>query len=107
MGFRAARRVFAYAKNEGEPCIPVYSGAGGEGLSFRREDNSISERRASMTTRAKSGFFKSAFNAFVASRQRQADRYVAGALLGLDDKSLKASGYTREELSKRNTAYYI
>lgn len=60
-----------------------------------------------MTTRAKSGFLRAAFDAFVESRQRHAERYVTGALLGLDDKTLKASGYSREELSKRSRAYYI
>jgi hypothetical protein len=60
-----------------------------------------------MTTRAKTGFFKSAFNAFVEARQRQAERYVTGALLALDDKTLKAGGYSREELSKRSRAYFI
>jgi hypothetical protein len=60
-----------------------------------------------MTTRAKAGFFRSALDAYVASRQRQADRYVTGALLALDDKTLKAGGYSRAELSKRSRAYYI
>jgi hypothetical protein len=60
-----------------------------------------------MTTRAKTDFFRSALDSFVEARQRQADRYVTSALLGLDEKSLKASGYTREELLKRSRAYYI
>lgn len=47
------------------------------------------------------GFFRNALSAFVAARERQADRYVAGALLMLDDETLKAHGYSRAELRKR------
>ncbi|MBA3446103.1 MAG: hypothetical protein H0T56_00565 [Pseudaminobacter sp.] len=59
-----------------------------------------------MTTRT-SGFFKKVLDAFVASGERRASRYVNGALLALDDETLRAHGYSRAELSKRNTAYYI
>jgi hypothetical protein len=52
-----------------------------------------------MSTR--SGFFRNALNTLVAARQRQADRYVSGALLALDDETLKAHGYKREELTRR------
>lgn len=51
-----------------------------------------------MTTR--SGFFRHAIDALAAARQRQADRYVRGALLMLDDETLKAHGYKREELAR-------
>ncbi|HTV68695.1 MAG TPA: hypothetical protein VMF90_09170 [Rhizobiaceae bacterium] len=47
------------------------------------------------------GFFRNALNTLVAARQRQADRYVSGALLALDDETLKAHGYKREELTRR------
>jgi len=57
-----------------------------------------------MTTTA--GFFRSAFNAFLAARERQADRYVNGALLMLDDETLKAHGYTRAELRNRPHSIY-
>jgi hypothetical protein len=46
-------------------------------------------------------FFRNALSAFVAAREKQADRYVAGALLMLDDETLKAHGYSRAELRKR------
>ncbi len=55
-----------------------------------------------MTTR-KFGFFRNALNAIVAARQRQANSYVNGALLMLDDETLKAQGYDRAELRKQNS----
>lgn len=60
-----------------------------------------------MTTFAKSGFFKAAFDAIVAANERRASRYVNGALLSLDDETLRAVGHSREELSKRSRAYYV
>ena len=54
-----------------------------------------------------SGLFRSVLNACIASRQRQADRYVTGALLMLDDETLKANGFSREALTKRKSAYYV
>jgi hypothetical protein len=57
---------------------------------------------------AKSGFFRSTFNAFIAARERQASQYVNGALLMLDDETLKAAGYDRAELRRRpNSAYFF
>ena len=56
---------------------------------------------------SRSGLFHSVLNAYIASRERQADRYVTGALLMLDDHTLNANGYTREALSKRKSAFYI
>ena len=53
-----------------------------------------------MATR-NSGFFRNAFNALIAARERQASSYVNGALLMLDDETLKAHGYSRSELRKR------
>ena len=58
-----------------------------------------------MTT--KPGFFRSAFDAFVQAREKQAERYVAGALLRLDDETLCARGYNQAELKKRAGAYYL
>jgi hypothetical protein len=56
---------------------------------------------------AKSGFFRNTFNAFIAARERQASQYVNGALLMLDDESLKAAGYDRAELRKRPSSAYF
>ncbi len=36
----------------------------------------------------------------IAARQREADRYVNGVLLSLDDETLKSHGYSRAELSQ-------
>lgn len=57
-----------------------------------------------MTTTAKGGFFRSTLDAFIAARERQASRYVSGALLMLDDETLKAAGYNRAELRKRQSS---
>nr|WP_159592038.1 hypothetical protein [Chelativorans xinjiangense] len=54
---------------------------------------------------AKRGFFRNAVDALVAARERQVSRYVNGALLMLDDETLKAHGYSREELRRKGTAY--
>ncbi|HHZ08314.1 MAG TPA: hypothetical protein GX405_05995 [Rhizobiales bacterium] len=57
---------------------------------------------------AKSGFFRSTFNAFIAARERQASQYVNGALLMLDDETLKAAGYSRAELRRRpSSAFFL
>ncbi|MEQ1950402.1 hypothetical protein [Mesorhizobium sp. CN2-181] len=58
-----------------------------------------------MTTRT--GFFRSALDAFVRAREKQADRYVAAALLDLDDETLLSYGYNRAELRKRAGARYL
>lgn len=50
---------------------------------------------------ASKGFFSRALASFTAARSRQADRYVTGALLGLDDATLAAAGYDRAELVRR------
>jgi hypothetical protein len=47
-----------------------------------------------------------AFDAMVNARARQASAYVNGALLMLDDNTLKAHGYDRAELRRRPTAFY-
>lgn len=53
------------------------------------------------------GFFRGAMNALVSARAKQVDRYVNGALLMLDDDTLKAHGYTREELKRRGGVSYM
>jgi hypothetical protein len=41
------------------------------------------------------------YDNMIRARQRQAERYVAGALLILDDETLARAGYSRKELEKR------
>ncbi|MDN2567538.1 hypothetical protein N1F89_15045 [Aquibium sp. A9E412] len=53
------------------------------------------------------GFFRGAVDTLVAARQRQVSRYVNGALLMLDDETLKAHGYNRDELKKRGAVHYM
>lgn len=48
----------------------------------------------------------SAFDAMVEARTRQASAYVNGALLMLDDQTLKAHGYNRKELEGKRSAFY-
>lgn len=60
-----------------------------------------------MANHTKRGFFRSAIDSMVAARERQVSRYINGALLMLDDETLKANGYTREELRKRGTAGFM
>lgn len=51
---------------------------------------------------ARRGFFRNAVDAVMAAREKQASRYVASALLMLDDETLKASGFNRGELERRS-----
>lgn len=46
-------------------------------------------------------FLRTALDNFVEARQRRADLYATGALLSLDDASLKAMGLNRDELRRR------
>lgn len=46
-------------------------------------------------------FFRNAFHRFVAARELQASRYVNGALMNLDDETLKSLGTSREELRRK------
>jgi hypothetical protein len=55
-------------------------------------------------TANKSGFFRNALRAIIEARQIQAERYVNGLLLSLDDETLKINGYSRAELSRRATS---
>ncbi len=62
-----------------------------------------------MTRHAGRGFFRGAFDALVEARAKQASRYVNGALLMLDDRTLAANGYDRAELMRRgsNSSYML
>lgn len=51
-------------------------------------------------------FMSSAYDAMVNARTRQASAYVNGALLMLDDETLKAHGYNRKELESKHSAFY-
>lgn len=53
------------------------------------------------------GFFRNAFDALITARQREAARYVNGALLSYDDETLKALGHNREDLQKRSRSIYL
>lgn len=55
---------------------------------------------------ARKSFLHSTLDAMISARTRQADAYVNGALLMLDDETLKAHGYNRADLKKRGTSYY-
>lgn len=51
-------------------------------------------------------FFQNAFNRVVEARERQVSRYVQGALVNLDEQSLKALGTSRNEMrTKANSSY--
>jgi hypothetical protein len=56
------------------------------------------------STARKNGFFRSVLSALVEARQLEADRYVNGVLLSLDDETLKSRGYSRAELSRRGAS---
>ncbi|MEN0087676.1 MAG: hypothetical protein AAF737_04485 [Pseudomonadota bacterium] len=45
-------------------------------------------------------------NNVVTARQRQADRFVNGVLLGMDEQTLNAAGYDRNELRRRSAATF-
>jgi hypothetical protein len=46
-------------------------------------------------------------HALVEARRREATRYVNGVLLFLDDETLSANGYDREELRKGAHSPYV
>lgn len=55
-----------------------------------------------MPTKFKSrGFLRRSLDAFLAAREREAQRYINRALLGLDDETLASRGYDRRELERR------
>lgn len=55
----------------------------------------------------KRGFLQSAMDGLIEARTKQVNRYVNGALLMLNDETLKANGYSRDELKKRDIGYMI
>lgn len=59
------------------------------------------------STDAKKGIIASTMDSLVRARTRQVNRYVNGALLMLDDETLKAHGYNRAELQRKGVAHYI
>jgi hypothetical protein len=51
-------------------------------------------------------FIRNAFSRVIEARERQVSRYVQGAMLSLDEQSLKALGTSREEMrAKANISY--
>lgn len=53
------------------------------------------------TTRNPRGFFRGVLDAFIAARQREADKYLSRTLLSYDEKTLRAHGYERADLERR------
>jgi hypothetical protein len=51
--------------------------------------------------------FRNAINRMVAAREKQVSRYVNGALLSLDEQTLKGLGTSREELRRKGATPYI
>jgi hypothetical protein len=61
----------------------------------------LDQKANDMTTNTgRRGYFRTAMDAFIASRQREANRYVSSILLSMDDKTLRSHGYSRSELRK-------
>lgn len=52
-------------------------------------------------------FFRNAFNRVVEARERQVSRYVNGALLNLDDETLKGMGTSREEVRRKSARNHL
>ena len=50
--------------------------------------------------------FRNTFDRMIAAREKQARRFVNGALLNLDDETLKQAGLTREGVKARGAAVY-
>ena len=59
--------------------------------------------RTTTSTRAGSNFMRRAFDRMIEARSAQARRYVNGYLLSLDDATLAAHGYNREELEREGS----
>lgn len=49
--------------------------------------------------------FRTTFDRLIAAREKQARRYVNGALLGLDDETLRRAGINREDLKSQGSSY--
>jgi hypothetical protein len=56
--------------------------------------------------RKSKGFLARIGEAMVEARKRQANRVVAGYLLGLDDETLANLGYDRRDLERSNPSTY-
>ena len=52
------------------------------------------------------GIFRTAYKNLTDARQRQADRFVADALMRLDDASLKSIGKSRAELNSKRSSLF-
>ena len=50
--------------------------------------------------------FKSTFDRMIAAREKQARRYVNGALMNLDDATLEQAGISRENLRRQGVSVY-
>lgn len=55
------------------------------------------------TGHSSNGFVRRAFDRMVEARSVQANRYVNGYLLSLDDATLASHGYDRAELERQGT----
>ena len=49
---------------------------------------------------------RNTFDRMIAAREKQARRYVNGALLNLDDETLNRAGFSRDEIKKQGAAVY-
>jgi len=50
--------------------------------------------------------FRNTFDRMIAAREKQARRYVNGALLNLDDKTLALGGFNRKDLRSEGGSVY-
>ncbi len=48
---------------------------------------------------------RTTFDRMIAAREKQARRYVAGALIGMDDETLRRAGIDRNELRARGANF--
>ncbi len=48
---------------------------------------------------------RSTFDRMIAAREKQARRYVAGALLGMDDETLRRAGIDRKDLRAQGATF--
>lgn len=49
---------------------------------------------------------RNTFDRMIAAREKQARRYVNGALLNLDDETLNRAGFSRAELKQQGASIY-
>ncbi|WP_269580914.1 hypothetical protein [Roseibium sp. Sym1] len=59
--------------------------------------------KTTTSTRAGSTFMRRAFDRMIEARSAQARRYVNGYLLSLDDATLAAHGYDRDQLEREGS----